>query len=52
MNEKPYRLYIAQLKELKGAVVIEEKITEEQFAWIVNYIRQKSVIPKSEEVGE
>ena len=52
MNEKPYRLVIAQLKELRGEVVIDEKITEGQFVWIVDYLKQKSEIPKSEDVGD
>lgn len=45
MDEKTYKLYITQLKELKGAVVIEQEITEEQFAWIVEYLRTSPFHP-------
>jgi hypothetical protein len=40
MNEKPYRLIVTQLKELHGGIVVDQKITEEQFIWIVDYIRK------------
>ena len=39
MDNKDFRIVVAELKVLKGGVVLDEKITEEQFIWIIDYLR-------------
>ena len=40
MEEKNYRIVISELKELNGTAIFDDKITEETFLFIVDYLRK------------
>ncbi len=38
MNDKDFRIIITESKISKGGVVFDERITEEQYVWLMNYL--------------
>jgi hypothetical protein len=40
MDEKNYKIIITETKELKGGIVFDQKMNEEQFLYIINYLRE------------